>query len=276
MSEIFTKNIILAVLLTAAMFPFVMNAQNLIKNGDAESDIENWNPIQVQVATDNPHSGKNCFKTKSTHIFSSAVIPVDETKTYKYSGWFKSADDKTPTVFLAILPLDADKRQINSPEITPVAGTETELTEACKPQDTVVKVKDAGEWKFADKIDVIAFNILNDYKDLPNKNISPVITKAENKNNVWELTLDKPCGKTYPAETKIRQHKYDSSFMYPAVIAKFQSKDWTELTGGIRGMSKSGTSGEQFWNGTKYIQIVILALGEGMIYFDDIKLEKQK
>ena len=265
-----------ALLLTAAMVPFVMSAQNLVVNGDAETGLGNWTPGQIQVVAENPHSGKSCFKSKSTHIFGSAVIPVDGTKAYKYSGWFKSADDKTPTVFLALLPLDANKLQINPFEVNPAAGTETELAEACKAEDTVVKVKDASGWKLAGNIDVIAFNAMDDYKDLPNRNISPVATKSESKNGVWELTLDKPCGKAYPAGTKIRQHKNDSTYMYPATIGKFQSKDWAELTGEIRGTSKSGTGGEQFWQGTKYVQLVILALGEGMVYFDDIKLEEQK
>lgn len=266
-----------ALLLAVSMVPLVMNAQNLVKNGDAESNLENWQPTQVQVVTENPHYGKNCFKTTANSaVVGTEVIPVDGTKTYKYSGWFKSADDKKPKLYLALMPLDGNKVQICSQNTNAIVGTETELAEACKPGDTVLKVKDASKWKLADKIDLIAFNVLDDCKDLPNRNNSPIVSKAEKKNNVWELTLASPCGVEYQTGTKIRQHRYASGYMYPAALADFQAKDWKELTGEIKGVSKSGEGGEQFWAGTKYVKLVIFTSNGGTVYFDDIQLEEVK
>ncbi|MCX6985252.1 MAG: hypothetical protein NT118_10960 [Lentisphaerae bacterium] len=266
-----------ALFLAVSMVPFALGAQNLIKNGDAESNLENWSPDAVQIVTENPQSGKSCFKNITQEATASNIIPVDGTKTYKYSGWFKSADDKTAILYLGLLPLDANKVQINSPEINLIEGTETELAEDCKAEDTVLKAKDASKWKLSDKTDRVAFNILPDYKDLPNKNLSPVVNKTENKNNVWELTLDKPCGRAYPAGTKIRQHKDSWTYIYPAVNESFRSAEWMELTGEIKGMATSGAVGKQFWPGTKYVKIIILTLtGSGKIYFDDLKLEEQK
>ena len=265
-----------ALFLAASMVPLALGAQNLIKNGDAEANLENWVPEAVQVVTENPHSGKSCFKNIQPNIIGADIIPVDGTKTYQLSGWFKSAGDKAAILYFGLMPLDANKVQINAPHVNLIEGTETELAEACKAGDTVLKAKDAGKWNLSDKTDVIAFNVQDDYKDLPNRNISPIVTKAENKNNVWELTLDKPCGKAYPAGTKVRQHKYSSSYMYSAVNDSFQSADWVQFAGQIKGTAKSGAGGTQFWPGTKYVQIVILALpGGGKIYFDDLTLEEQ-
>ena len=264
-----------AFLVAVSMVPFALGAQNLIKNGDAEADLENWQPDKVQVVTENARSGKKCFKT-STAAVGTDIIPIDGTVKYKYSVWVKSADNKKTDVYLALIPLDADKVQINSQEISAATETETELAEACKAEDTVVKVKDAGKWKLANNIDVIAFNVLDDCKDLPNRNISPVVKKIENKNNVWELTLEKPCGKAYPAGTKIRKHRYCSTYIYPAVLSQFNSNEWKELSGEIKGVSKSGEAGDQFWAGTKFVKVDLFPLGGGTIYFDDWKLEEQK
>ena len=65
--------------------------------------------------------------------------------------------------------------------------------------------------------------------------------------------------------------------MYSSFNEKFQSAAWVEFPGEIKGTAKSGAGGTQFWPGTKYVQVVILALPPGgKIYFDDLKLEEQK
>jgi hypothetical protein len=277
-----------AMLLTVSMVPFVLAAQNLVKNGDAEANLEGWSGDEVQVVSENPHSGKNCFKTQMSAvstgqavlvaiITNSQILPVDPSKTYKISVWVKSADDKKTDVYLGVMPLDAEKVQINCKDINAVAETETELAEACNAGDTVIKVKEASKWNLAGNIDLIAFNVSEDCKDLPNRNISAcAVTKAENKNNVWELTLNRPCGKAFPAGTKVRQHKYGPSHMLPTNIMQFNSPEWKELTAEIKGMSKYGSGGREFWAGTKYVQAVVFARNGGMIYFDDLKLEEQK
>lgn len=253
-------------LLVASIAPFVLNAQNLLTNGNAEADLEGWSEDQVQVVNENSHAGKNCFKSLEPEIRNSQIIPVDTSNTYKLSGCIKSADAKKPNVYLGLIPFDANKVQINCQNVNFVAGTETELAEACKPTDTVVRVKDASKWQLADKVDVIAFDISDNYKDIPNRNISAgVVIKVENKNNVWELTLDKPCGQAYPVGAKVRQHKYSGTYIYTFYQGQFNSTNWKLV---------SGTT--PLWLGTKYVQVAILTLGGGMIYFDDIKLEQEQ
>jgi len=261
-------------LFAVSMIPFVLNAQNLLKNGDAEKNLETWENNQIQISNANPHSGKNCFEMLGNWVTNSQIIAIDPLKSYKLSGWVKNTDTKKRTVYLSLMPLDANKERIKCENVNSIANTETELAEACRAEDTVIKIKDANNWKFSEnKLDLIAFNILNDYKDLPNFNISGgAVIKAEIKNTIWELTLDKACGKTYPAGTKVRQHQYASGFIYPVYQHEFNSADWKELTGEIKGMSKFGAGGNQFWAGTKYVQVII----GGMIYFDDIKFEEQK
>ena len=267
-----------ALLFVASMVPFVLGAQNLIKNGDAESDLENWDPAKVQVVTENPHSGKSCFKTNTVSVIGTAVIPVDGTKTYKYSGWFRNADDKKPTLYFGLSPMTADKKEIKALQVCVMPGTETALAAPCKPEDTIIKIKDGSKWNIKDKYSHIGFNADNsgEYKDLPNTNVAaPVIVKVEKKDNLWEVTLEQACGMTYAADINVRIHR-DGGYMYTGYIENFNSKDWKEITADIKGTNKSGGSMEQFWPGTKYVKIVILSLNGGMMCFDDLTLEEQK
>lgn len=261
-------------LLAVVMVPLGLVAQNLIQDEGAGGSLGNWDSDQVQVTTETPHSGENCFKTLKPVAQNSTIIEVDPDKSYELSGWVKSADDRQAKVKLALIPLDANKVPITSAEILAVPDTETELAEECKAQDTIVKVVDASNWTLNSEIDVIAFHAVDGYGDLPNRNISPLVKKVEKKGNVWELTLEQQCGTAYPAGTKIRKHQMGSTYMYPASIDRFQSNDWVELTGKIKGLSESGTTYGKFWAGTKYVQPAVVSL-EGNVYFDDIKLEEK-
>lgn len=264
-------------LLMVFIFPLALNGQNLLKNGDAETALCNWNGLSVQVVTESPHSGKNCFKTISTNVETSEFIPVDTAKKYKLSGWFKSADDKKTNLYLGLIPFDADKKQIEVASVNVVEDSATELAEACAPGDTAIKVKDASK-AIKNAYHHIAFATDNSgaYKDLPNSNISGIIVKVEKKDSLWEITLDKPCGKTYSANTPIRLQKDAGTYMYPVYSGAFQSSEWQELSGEVNGEAKSSAPSNQFWPRTKYVKVLILALGGGMLYFDDVNFEEVK
>jgi hypothetical protein len=255
-----------------------VKTQNLVKNGDAEAGLENWDKIQVQLVSENPHSGKNCFKTISNNTFSADLIPVNNATIYNISGWFKSADDKKTNVYLGFMPFTEDKKQIECVNINPVVGTETELVQECISEDTVLKVKDAGKWQIQ-PISKIAFNVdtSGEYKDLPNFNIyKGKILGAENKGTHWELKLEKPCGNSFPAKTKIREHRDGSTYIYAVNKLNFNTQTWQEFTGATRDYANFGNEAGKFWKGTKYVRIIILTLNGGNVYFDDIKLEEKK
>jgi hypothetical protein len=258
-------------------FSLAVGAQNLVKNGDAEAGRDNWQIDQVQICTDKPHSGKNCFKTLGIINISSEFIPVDAAKTYKLSGWFKSVDDKNINLYLGLVPFDENKKQIQCIEVNAISGTETELVEACKAGDTVLKIKDGKNWSSAETVR-IAFNVdaSGECKDIPNRNIAiPAIVKIEQKENYWEVNLKKNCEKAYPAGTKVRLHMHGGNYIYPEYSVNFNSKEWQELLGVIKGTAKIGQSNSEFWNATKYVKIIILSVN-GFVYFDDIKFEEVK
>ena len=256
-------------LLALSMVPFVMNAQNLVKNGGAESGCENWLPEQVEICPENPHSGKNCFKNKIAGVLSKEAIPVDVSKTYKISAWYKSADDKKINAFLGFQPLDANKKPIEFGHVNIVPDTETELAEACAVKDTVIRIKDGGKWKIY-HLNRVVFDIDSTGRldDLPNSNISigaPI--KIEQKDAFWEVALSAPCGMEYPAGTKVRLHCNGDTYKYMVNKKQFNSTDWQEFSSQVKG--------SDFYKGAKFIKIVVLALG-GNIYFDDVQFEELK
>jgi len=256
-----------ALLFAVSVIPFVMNAQNLVKNGDAESGCENWLPEQVQVCLENPHSGKNCFKNKIAGVLGKEAIPVDVSKTYRISAWYKSDDDKKINAFLGFQPLDANKKPIEFCHVNVVPDTETELAEACAGKDTVIRIKDGSKWKVF-HLNKVAFDVDTTGKlyDLPNSNISngaPI--KIEQKDAFWEVTLSTPCGMDYPAGTKVRMHCGGDTYKYMVNKRQFNSPDWQEFSATV----------DDFYKGTKFIKIVVLALG-GNIYFDDIQFVEVK
>ena len=254
-----------ALLFAVSMLPFVMNGQNLVENGDAESGYENWGAGQVQVVTENPHSGNKCFKSVLNGGLSEEAIPVDASKTYEISAWCKSADDKTPNVLLGFQPLDTNKKPIEFHHVNVVPDTETELTEACAGKDTAIKIKDGRKWKVF-HLNRVGFDIddTGELDDLPNRNISNATPmKIEKKDAFWEVALSAPCGMDYPAGTKVRMHSQGDTYKYMVVMKRFNSPEWHELSAKVQG--------NDFYKGTKFIKIVVLALGGGNIYFDDIQ-----
>ncbi len=261
-----------------SVLPIVLNAQNLIKNGDAEAGLESWEKNQVEVVTENQHSGKYCFKTLTTDVINTELIPVDATKIYKISGCFKSAGDKKINLVLGLMPLDVNKKQIHCSAVNALSGSEAELAEACKAEDTVLRVKDASTWVIKNRNNHVAFETDNSgaFNDLPNSKVTSPIVKVEQKGTVWEVALEKACGNAYPANTPVRIQRDGGTFMYPIVSMDFQSPEWKEFTAQVKGLAKSGYSSNQFWAGTKYVKVIILSLNGGMVYFDDVKFEEVK
>lgn len=113
--------------------------------------------------------------------------------------------------------------------------------------------------------------------DLPNRKLSSTgIASVEKGDAGWTVTLLRPCGRSYPAGTKVREHGGYLSCMYPAIRPKFHSSDWQRVSGDLKGMSKSGDDGNHFWRGTRYARIIVLALDGGRVLFDDLTFQKKR
>ncbi len=193
---------------------------------------------------------------RNTIVFSKESFKIDPAKTYKISGEFKSANEKTFQVYLGFAPKDARNRIIGMPTVNPLAGTDTELVEACQAADTQVKVKDASKWKKINGF-VIYYNTKDDFSDLPNINrINSAIKEITKEGDIYVLTLEKPVGKALEAGTKIRQQG-GGGYLYTGGSPKVTG-EWKTLSGTIKGLSQKGWNPKIWPVGTVSAEVVFI------------------
>jgi hypothetical protein len=115
-----------------------------------------------------------------------------------------------------------------------------------------------------------------EYKDLPNYKCYN-ITNLEKKNDLWEASLAKALSTDFTAGTKVRAHRTSGHYMYAFAMKKNLS-DWTKYSGIINPLVKSGSPGQTFWAGTKYVQVLILAnwrqKDDETLLFSNLSFEK--
>ncbi len=249
-------------ILSCGLFFFANAAENLLKDGNPSNEKANWNTFTVK-----PGAGKQggaCFEQTNRYSTNKELIPMDIAKTYKLSASVKNPTDKEVNVLLGVQFYDKDKCKIKVEEVSFEAGTDTELAADCLSTDTVLKVKDATKWKFKEDLHhFMAFNTRKDCGDLPNRNISPDITKIEKKDDYWEITLKGPAAYAFPAGTPIRQHKLISP-PYACNEKVAGGADWREV---------GGNPFEKLYPKTAYCALIIVVQGGTGLLFDNIKFE---
>lgn len=250
----------------------VIFAENSVKNGDAETGIDNWSG--VKSADQEAKQGAKSFQITNALCSSQELIPVDVKKNYEISGWFKNISSASARLLLGVIPFDKNQTQILPEEINTVPQTETTLVAECNAEDCVVKVKDASKWKTG-KGSVVAFGISNDYFDLPNRNLSMLgIAKIEKKDDYWEIHLEKLCGKNFPAGTGVREHIAGNSYIFPVIETIKPNSGWMQFNKRINFMPGKGNASytSNWWCGTAFIKIIIIC-NESKLLFDDIKFQ---
>lgn len=225
------------------------------------------------------YDGETVLEIKGSGNFQSRrLMPVDPAKIYKLSGVFRAAPGTVPSRFyLGLIPYDARKVRIQSGEISIVPGTDTVLAEAAKKGGRVLRVTDASRWQKDGPL-CAAFNTSPDFKDLPNRNLSPGIKNIEKKGNVWEIALASPLSADYPAGTGIREHRHGSSFLYSAAGNQPVPAEWQTFSALVKGEIPYGISFSSWWKGTRFVRLGILANTDGnadsRLLFKNVKLEE--
>ncbi len=223
------------------------------------------NPVGASSAapeqpSTNPLLDKLCFPCKGPTTVKGEYHAIDPNKRYTLTGWFKSVGKEPSNLYFGFMCFDADKKLIASEQVGVVGGTETVLYEDCKKEDTLVKVAHAFKWKENPRA-CIAFAVDDSgrYQDLPNRNLSGFgIIKLEEKDGYWEVRLNEPCGRAYPAGTKVREHAAGPAYLYCAAAAQAVPTEWTQYSGSVMGLSEAGAGNARWWPGTKYAKLVLL------------------
>lgn len=250
-------------------------AENLLKSGDGE-DAElaaKWGQGTRQNTNDK-NSGSACMEnsfTSRNFVYSPELIEIDPSKTYKLSGFFKSAEkDKKNKAMFCIRYYNSGKKEIGPFSVLPVVDTGTVLAADAKKGDKSLRIKPR-EWnRNKGQFYAVAFNVKDDLSDLPNLDVIS-ISDISPKDTFNEVTLGSPLIQDYLAGTKVRMHRY---LDYTALVNDVPG-EWTEYSITISGESNAGTPAlNKFWNGTKFIKICIFAFNVSPLLFDDITFQE--
>ena len=251
---------------------------NLACGGDAESAATAWGS-QVKVTPEAKHGGNAGYELEviNGRATSDDLIPIVPGKTYRLSGYFRSPDLQKPaSAYFGLNLYDAQKRMITFANVSVNQGTETALSRPANIGDTVVAIQNGESWESG----CLAFNIQDEYRDLPNCDTSSQIANITKRHELYEVQLKNPLAKFYPAGTRVRNHAFWGSSLY-WVADSWIGGEWEEHGTYIGGEAKSGTPMNQFWAGAKFMQVFVqlgnynrVPIKGAKLWFDDICLEE--
>ena len=221
------------------------------------------------------------FKGNGT-LLSAQKLVLDPAKKYQISGEFRLKDGQegaiSGNIYFGYVPYDANNKEIHPFSLIVVPKSATVIAKEAKKGDKVVYVKDASKWNMKTPYGGIAFNVKDDYSDLPNRDVIGV-RKGNIKQNgdVWEITLNKPLTKDIAEGTKVRQQMSGATYIYNSPTRKAKS-DWGKRTGVISGrIAKTGNPSNQLWPGTAYVRVMVLVSGgkpTDVLEMKNIKVEE--
>ncbi|MBQ7206462.1 MAG: hypothetical protein IJS01_01560 [Lentisphaeria bacterium] len=216
---------------------------------------------------------------KTIFLRSKTSFAVDPAKKYAVSGEFRFPGTTPNRFYLGLMPLNAKLLPIGPENIHVIPGTETTLAAPAAVGDTSVKIADGEKWDNKRFACAVAFNVKDDYADLPNATTAGMKKGSVKKNgDVWEIELEKPLKTAYAAGTRVRQHLCGGTFIYSTIRNKKDlSGDWQKFSGTITGLTKNTRSDNEFWPGTAKAYVIVLTTGgadDTAMEFRDLKVEE--
>jgi hypothetical protein len=273
------KKLLIGFFTAAVLCGVTLAEENLLVNSSASDGTKNW-AGKIEVVKD--AGGQSCFKVVNHNkIVAKQLIPIDPTATYKISLSLKSGTPKPNKVYIGLMQYDKDKRYFDATTVTPFKNSDTILVAPANKGDKTIKIKSAKNWDslLKQKRLTIACEIddSGNYSDLPNRKISNIVTKLEEKDGIWIATLKTPLTFSAPVNSKVRAHAKCGHYMY-ALTFKKHMNEWTVFSGKISPAKKTGSPSRRLWSGVKFAKILLLANwaqkdGETLM-FKDVKFEK--
>ncbi|MDD5726972.1 MAG: hypothetical protein PHV59_00270 [Victivallales bacterium] len=244
-----------------------------------EKTLVDWGPnakalqsVWAGKVTFKKIEGKLCGVTDRTAwLVTKQFIPVEAGKKYVLSGTFKSLGNETSKVYYGFRTYGANKQEILPEHSNIVLESETVLVEECKKGDKAVKIKANDKWKAG--YFGVAFNIKEDFSDLPNYEVAHRIAKVLPEGDNTTLELSAPLAKGYPAGTKVRAHAINyGTYLYTAVCGIEIPKSWTSYSKSAE-LGKPGQTGWQYFRpGTAFVKLIILPNYDKNRNSKDVKL----
>ncbi|OQA85726.1 MAG: hypothetical protein BWY31_01756 [Lentisphaerae bacterium ADurb.Bin242] len=249
--------------------PALLAAGTVLAAGDAITfpypGDWNDNPL-VSEAKD----GALLFSGDHGMIASTRIFRIDPSRTYRLSGSFRQEGAAKVKMTLALRVYDRDRIEIKADAVSPVPGTDTKLSADCCAADKFVIVENGS----AIRRGSLAFHTEPDFSDLPNRRLIPGIqTGTKLDDGKWRIEFRQPVGVNLPAGTAVRAHY---GYLYQMTGGQFNiTENWTEHSGTVSGMAKSGRGGSQWRPGAAYAQVILVKEGKNAkVLFQNIKWEE--
>ena len=253
-----------------------------LKEGKRIFDSNSDNSFPKDIAFDSVSNSEKVYRViNSTPVYSSDFISVNEDAIYSVSGDFKT-DGKPVRLLFGLACFNKDKKLIHPNNVNAIPGTDTILVKPCYKEDNSIYIENASNWiaKPNWPVDVVAFNVSKDLKDLPNYNISsPGINAVEKINdNCWKISLKNKVGKDYPEGTPVREHTSGYLGPFGGAFNQSLSDNWNKIEGIIA--EKLFSNQWKLYSGTKYVKILIISNPEkpedktNVYYFKNIELNE--
>ncbi len=204
-------------------------------------------------------SGDNIVADNNTFImFSKDFIPVDYNKKYELSGSFKSIGKERSIILFGFAMYDKNKFEIKDIHANPLPGAAlTELVQPAEKGSKSIIVKNTEGWKIQ-KYYAVAFDAASDFSDLPNRNTVDGIMNISKKDESYEIQLDAPLSRSYPAGTAVREHYGFGTYIYSAAKEVEVPDEWKNISGQVSGAKNGMSSHSLFRPGTAFVKIMLM------------------
>ena len=199
----------------AFLLLFSVSAQdvNLLKNGDFSRYKVNW--ITNGEVKEEGKAGCLILSGKNNRAYSRQPVEFDMKKdTFQISADVSA--DKPVQVYIGLIPVDKNWKEINFRNTGTVPGTFSELAEPLtKNSDTAVLKKNIAFKKSG----YIAFDAKEDNSDLPNFNLER-FKSISTVNGKTVVKFVRPIKRSYPAGSKVRCHVDGATYLYSSILNK--------------------------------------------------------
>jgi hypothetical protein len=218
----------------------------------------------VKINTEMARSGKGCFELFDQNVngtvvgteIQSELIPVDLNKTYRLSCFMRSFEGTNPASgWFGLLMYDKDQKPITMMNLQFIEGSETVLAVPVVKGANELWVESNPKWLVvAGGGGRVAFNIKDNYEDLPNSDVSPLIVKVVEDGSRYKVALEGAVGGDYPAGTRVRVHGSYAACLY-WIAGGWMPTEWKEWNVNIKGEALMGCPATSFWRGTKFVRV---------------------
>lgn len=219
-------------------------------------------------------------QSKRVYVTSKKAFAVDPAKKYTVSGEFRFLGTAPKYFYMGFAPLTAKNRPIAPECFHAVPGTETTLAAPAAVGDRSIKVAGAEKWDSKRSYCAVVFNVKDDFADFPNYTYAGTKKGSIKKEgDVWEIELTAPLKKAYPAGTRVRQHLFGGTFIYPVMKSGKFGSGWEKFSGTVTGMTKSTRSDKAFWPCTAKARVIVLTSGgadDSVLEFRNLTVEENE